>query len=199
MIGKDVKPELHDIMLDIPGEQPGEITDITVEASNSLPELVDIVEFHEVKFEATADVEVLELVEVIEGAFGWPCANGSECLSGFCIEHLGSKVCTQTCNNDCPEGWQCIEVNTGEQVASICVSTFSFLCRPCLDSAECATPQGMGGAYVTQVGCISALRLKSRTPETISGGLCVDQAVRLRRLSFQAIKRAGSCVLPGTE
>ena len=32
-----------------------------------------------------------------EGCFLDPCAESGDCLSGWCIEHLGEDVCTNTC------------------------------------------------------------------------------------------------------
>ena len=36
------------------------------------------------------------------GCFGDPCEDNSDCIYGFCVEHLGESVCTQSCVEECP-------------------------------------------------------------------------------------------------
>ena len=40
-----------------------------------------------------------------EGCFGEPCDAADDCLSGICTMHLGEKVCSKTCDANCPYGW----------------------------------------------------------------------------------------------
>ncbi|MBM4373166.1 MAG: hypothetical protein FJ098_16040, partial [Deltaproteobacteria bacterium] len=44
------------------------------------------------------------------GCFLDPCTGNGDCLSGWCVTHLGSGVCTQACQEDCPPGWTCRQV-----------------------------------------------------------------------------------------
>jgi len=77
------------------------------------------------------------------GCFLDPCQNNSDCLSGWCVEHLGEGVCTSTCQEECPAGWTCRQVQgDGPDVAFICVSGFSNLCKPCASNADCKSPGG---------------------------------------------------------
>ncbi|MFH1531666.1 MAG: hypothetical protein ABIK09_13150 [Pseudomonadota bacterium] len=72
-----------------------------------------------------------------------PCGENSDCLSGWCVEHMGEGVCTQACQEDCPPGWTCrLLGNSGPDPSYACVSDVSNLCKPCAGSADCKSPGG---------------------------------------------------------
>jgi hypothetical protein len=88
-----------------------------------------------------------------EGCFLDPCSENDECLSGWCVEHMGQKVCSQTCEEECPEGWSCLQVGAGgRDVVFICVSSFPNLCRPCTAAADCEGVSGTEDACVAYEG-----------------------------------------------
>jgi hypothetical protein len=107
-----------------------------------------------------------------EGCFLDKCTDNSDCLSGWCVEHLGEGVCTQICQQECPLGWSCQQVaGTFPDVVYICVSNFANLCKPCNTSADCKSPGGADDS------CIDY------GPEGgFCGGLC-DQDEQLRGAS----------------
>ena len=71
------------------------------------------------------------------GGFLQPCDEGGDCLSGYCVSTDDGRVCTRTCNDDCPPGWDCLEVvNEGGDVVFICMPQ-RLLCTPCERSEEC--------------------------------------------------------------
>lgn len=76
------------------------------------------------------------------GCFGDPCSENSECQSGFCVDHLGGGVCSQSCQTECPPGWSCQQVGTGPDLAYFCISAMANLCRPCADANDCKSPGG---------------------------------------------------------
>ena len=41
------------------------------------------------------------------GHFSCQCDSNDDCSSGWCVFHMGGKVCTETCVTKCPEGWSC--------------------------------------------------------------------------------------------
>ncbi len=95
-----------------------------------------------------SDVEIVA-VEVIpecqpgDGCFLDPCTGNNECLSGFCMEHLGEAVCTVTCMEECPVGWHCQEIATGSpDFIFACVSDFPNLCKPCHQAGGCTSIAG---------------------------------------------------------
>ena len=73
-----------------------------------------------------------------EGCFGESCEGNGDCLSGICTQHLGEKVCSKTCDETCPQGWDCTLVGGGGDGQYVCVSKFSHLCLPCETSEGCA-------------------------------------------------------------
>jgi hypothetical protein len=81
-----------------------------------------------------------------EGCFLSPCESGADCQSGWCVQHMGNDVCTLTCLDECPMGWECQQVGTGPDVGWICVSPFTHLCRPCTDGNDCESPTGVEDA-----------------------------------------------------
>ena len=85
-----------------------------------------------------------------EGCFLDECTQNQECQSGWCVEHMGQKVCTETCQEECPAGWTCSQVGASDpDVVFICVSNFTNLCRPCNEAADCA------GAAGTEDACVA--------------------------------------------
>ncbi len=84
-----------------------------------------------------------------EGCFTDNCTDNLDCQSGWCVEHMGEKVCTQTCQEECPEGWTCTQVaGTAPDLVFVCVSDFPNLCRPCAEADDCAGTTGTEDACV---------------------------------------------------
>ena len=85
-----------------------------------------------------------------EGCFGDQCTENVDCLSGWCAEHMGEKVCTEICQEDCPEGWVCTPIAaTLPDVISVCVSNYPNLCRPCAGADDCEGVTGSEDACVS--------------------------------------------------
>ncbi|MFH1532660.1 MAG: hypothetical protein ABIK09_18190 [Pseudomonadota bacterium] len=85
-----------------------------------------------------------------EGCFGDPCDDNKDCLSSWCVDHLGGSVCTETCQEDCPSGWSCKQVaGTNPDLIYVCVSGFPSLCLPCVAAADCTSVTG------AQVPCVT--------------------------------------------
>ena len=79
-----------------------------------------------------------------EGCFLDPCDVNADCLSGWCVTHMGEGVCTRTCQEECPSGWTCKQVGgTDPDLVFVCVSDYPTLCRPCSVGDDC---EGVGGA-----------------------------------------------------
>ena len=55
----------------------------------------------------TVETQELTEPEVMEGDFGWPCDDNTDCLSGFCVETGEGSQCTMNCVDECPENWTC--------------------------------------------------------------------------------------------
>jgi len=70
---------------------------------------------------------------------GWPCADNSECFSGYCIETPEGRVCTSWCTQvaDCPPGYECVQVATKPDVVFACIHPAPHVCRPCRGEQDC--------------------------------------------------------------
>jgi hypothetical protein len=112
-----------------------------------------------------------------EGCFEEPCDDNDQCNSGYCIEHLGGSVCTDTCESDssCPEGWNCKAITGGgADVTFICVFDHINLCRPCNQTTDCADAYGGEKACVDFEGqgsfCATSCKVNSDCPESFHCG-----------------------------
>ena len=84
-----------------------------------------------------------------EGCFLDPCQENSECQSGWCVQHLGENVCSQSCQEECPPGWACQQVaGTDPDIVYICVSDYANLCRPCAANSDCTSTGGAEDACI---------------------------------------------------
>ncbi|MEY3014477.1 MAG: hypothetical protein RIT45_3212 [Pseudomonadota bacterium] len=77
-------------------------------------------------------------------AWGCPCEKSSDCDSGFCVQSADGKVCSQTCIEDCPPAWQCLQAGAND-ATYICLPKFATLCQPCSEHADCGTQGATGG------------------------------------------------------
>jgi hypothetical protein len=98
-----------------------------------------------------------------EGCFGDECLGNSDCQSGWCVEHMGDGVCTQSCQDECPAGWSCQQVaGTEPDIVFICVSDYANLCKPCSVGSDC-------GSIGSQDVCVDY-----GTEGSFCGGSCED-------------------------
>ena len=130
-----------------------------------------------------------------EGCFLEPCTNNSKCFSGWCVDHLGERICSRTCDQeDCPDGWACEQLEVSGGKMPVCVSNHPTLCRPCMEEADCLVAPG---AYSTCLDfgsegkfCGGACSAQGECPE---GYLCQD-AVTIGGVSAsQCLPATGTC------
>ena len=103
---------------------PGTDADVAVEVA---PEDAD---------DATRDQTARE-TDIAPGEFGYPCNQNSECLSGFCVEGPEGFFCTQTCVENCPDGFLCRTYFSAGEPIALCVPDFVKGCSPCTQDAQC--------------------------------------------------------------
>ena len=128
------------------------------------------------------------------GCFGEPCDDGGDCLSGFCVDHMGNQVCSEACVEECPAGWSCQQVSgLGPDLTFVCVSDFRVLCRPCTDNDDCASTSGQEDLCVTYGAsgrfCGAACGEEKQCPE---GYNCEDVGAAGESL-FQCVADAEEC------
>ena len=139
----------------------------------------------------TMDVDLSDLPDVAptceagQGCFLDPCASDDECFSGLCVLHLGEKVCTELCTDECAAGWSC-----GLQAGlSVCRSNFARLCMPCDGPGDCSiqagdadcVPHASGGSF-----CGASCETNEGCPE---GYICEEQL----GLGGQCVPSEGDC------
>jgi len=98
---------------------------------------------HEVRFPDMAPADFGPSCEPGTGCFLDHCDSDTDCLSGYCVGHMGDSVCTITCIEDCQAGWTCEEFATGPDQVFLCLSSVAHLCRPCTTSNDCRSPSGV--------------------------------------------------------
>jgi hypothetical protein len=77
--------------------------------------------------------------EFTKGEFGGACSKHTDCTLGFCVEPVGNTggVCSRTCADDCPEGWECRTVHLPEVDLPLCIPAAQQLCLACANDEEC--------------------------------------------------------------
>ena len=125
-----------------------------------------------------------------------PCEENGDCNSGFCVPHMGDRVCTTSCVEDCPEGFSCKESEGfGADVVYLCWSAFPGLCLPCSQSADCPDPQHRCVLYPDGVGsfCGGACQPDQPEPDCPSGYECQVVAIMDGGEAAQCVLPAGEC------
>ena len=127
-----------------------------------------------------------------EGCFGEPCEGNENCLSGICTQHMGEKVCSKTCDEACPQGWDCALVGGGGDGQYVCTSKFSHLCLPCETSEGCTgdSPNACVKYADGTSFCGGACDVDTPCP---SGYACQEVETANGATSFQCVNTAGVC------
>ncbi len=87
------------------------------------------------------------------GEAGYPCISDSDCFAGFCIQTADGKLCTTTCIEECPFGWDCVlHAPSAPDDVYICVPGDLTLCRPCMLNVDCLAAGGDVGARCVDYG-----------------------------------------------
>ncbi|MBM4372483.1 MAG: hypothetical protein FJ098_12560, partial [Deltaproteobacteria bacterium] len=97
--------------------------------------------------------------------FGCPCEDNGDCASGFCVDGPFGGVCTESCLEECPEGWHCKGVSgIGPDLVFLCVPDSKKLCYPCDRDTQC----GGGVCHALEDGsfCTYACDEATKCPAT---------------------------------
>ena len=125
-----------------------------------------------------------------------PCLENGDCNSGFCVPHMGDRICTTQCLEDCPEGFSCKESEGfGADVVYLCWSDFPGLCLPCSQSADCPDPQHRCVLYPDGVGsfCGGACQPDQPEPDCPPGYTCQWVPTMDGAEAAQCVLTAGEC------
>jgi len=133
-----VQPGPEDTTIDPGCDLPPEPPDDSTAETLPRPPLIDAVPAEVVQ-------EVVEPIGCLpgEGCFLDPCNDNGDCMSGWCVNHMGAGLCTVTCIEECPAGWTCTQVaGVLPDVVYVCISDFSNLCIPCSQGDDCTALSG---------------------------------------------------------
>jgi hypothetical protein len=119
------------------------------------------------------------------GEAGSACESGEDCNEGYCILTPDGSLCTETCQEECPFDWKCVEYPPAlPDLIFICAPAYMDLCKPCHTNSDCATndinmgqaciPYGPAGAFCgnpcqTSEDCPSNYQCEEA--DDISGGI----------------------------
>jgi hypothetical protein len=189
-VGQDavIDPVFMDLTKDLPAVDL-EVGDLTPEATTDLQDLAA-----EMADATAPEVDSMDLVEldVLPDVpppfpFGEECEQDGDCEDGICLHLDVASVCTTTCDQQCPDQWDCWIVDEQE----VCVPPAIVYCKPCdpsqgskMTSAVCAdTADGYFNLIKCDDGqCPYGLSCSAE----FAASLCVPQS--------------GSCLcLPGEE
>ncbi len=91
------------------------------------------------RFDFSSDTDAVVYLCGGKACPGDSCMKNDDCESSLCVFHLGDKVCTNTCVEECPIGFDCMKLQTGPDQEFACLSRHSHLCLPCETDADCST------------------------------------------------------------
>lgn len=93
--------------------------------------------------------------DAIPGTFGAPCASPDDCDSNVCIEGPNGKMCTQLCQENCPQEFNCSQT-TGRDAIFVCLpNKLPEKCNGSDDDKDGMTDEGFcdDGNSCTIDGC----------------------------------------------
>lgn len=146
--------------------------------------------------DAQQEIQIPDLTTGPED-FGQPCEKATDCLSGFCVQGPGGKICSKMCASDCGPGWTCNQVTGASgDTAFICIPSALYLCKPCTASSQCNEPgetshkciPGVGGSSFCGVACDSA---NPDCPEGYQCASVIDPDTG--KAEEQCVPQAGEC------
>jgi len=162
-------------------------------------ETVVVADAPDVRVEQPEVVEVLPEVagpqcEAGEGCFLDGCDDNGQCQSGWCVEHMGDGVCTQVCQEECPQGWSCKQVGgDGPDVVWVCISNYANLCKPCADSGDCKSVGAAEDVCVAYENVGSFCGGSCATSEDCPWGFSCKEVEVGGAVSSQCVADAGIC------
>lgn len=113
--------------------------------------------------------------------------------------HLGDQVCSKTCDEHCPPGWQCSLVTmAGSDPAQVCVSKAGQLCRPCTTHEDCASDEGEAPCLsYGEAGAFCGAPCDETSP-CPTGYTCEETSTSDGGLSIQCVAESGACACSET-
>ncbi len=151
----------------------------------------------------TAEVEVPEATcNDNPKPFFCPCDTNNQCSSNYCIavdEAEVARRCSRTCQDSCPNGWECKGVGSAGDPVFICQPPIDTLCDPCEQSSDC---QAVGAACITfEDGKYCGRDCQGNEDSCPAGYDCGEVLNADGQIeAYQCMRTSGSCNCPdGTD
>ena len=171
--------------------------DITVNADSEGVSEVQVQDVAEP--EATVDVASEDTANTgsdiaTGGNFGKECESDADCQSGPCVQTANGSVCSQGCEDSCPEGWSCLSPKDADSDGEVCLPDFPTLCMPCTANAECSLSAGLGDARCIPRGDEGAFCGGSCDSKDCPAGYACEEIADLNgEVSRPCVKEEGTC------
>ena len=133
-----------------------------------------------------------DAVEVPEcpGGFGCECVEPADCDSGYCVPASGgTSICTDTCIEECPEGFLCKPV-PGPDVINVCTPQLDKLCAPCTSDEECGE---LGGVCLKDASGEGRCGRLCNEEKACPGGYACEAIETVEGETFQCVHESGEC------
>ena len=126
------------------GKQTNNVTDEGISLSEVSGDLIAADTAADSQISDTAqDVTETDAADVkVSEDFGKVCGSDEDCAEGPCVQTANGSVCTQGCDDKCPDGWSCFPPAEGAGDDKICFPNFPTLCMPCSSNSDCLIAGG---------------------------------------------------------
>lgn len=134
--------------------------------------------------------------------FFCPCTRNTQCASGWCIpvdEESVAMRCSRTCQDECPNDWECRGAAAGGDPVFLCQPPLDTLCDACEKDADC---KELGARCVDFAdGAFCGRDCEGAPTMCPEGYACGEVGNEFGQVvAYQCMPTGGSCVCPaGTD
>ena len=130
---------------------------------------------------------------------GEACEDDEECDSGYCIPSANGKVCAQPCGlegmEDCPDGFECVEISPDPEFFFVCAPEELTLCMPCIEDSDCNDPFGLSDLKCADYGdagafCATLCEMGYQCPDDFA---CKDSLDPAGKTFGGCVQQEGAC------
>lgn len=87
--------------------------------------------------------------------FAAPCQSGDDCVSGVCVFSNETGLCSRSCDDDCPSGFECTSI----ELDSYCAPTERMMSQGC-STALYSSPEDSTAALLSLLALLALRRLR---------------------------------------
>jgi len=131
-------------------------------------------------------------------SFFCPCTRNTQCDAGWCVpvdEDAVAMRCSRTCQDECPNGWECRGVAAGGDPVFLCQPPIDALCDACEKDADCKEIGALCGDFPD--GRFCGRDCEGAPAMCGEGFVCGEVKNELGQVrAYQCMPTGGSCVCP---